>query len=110
MNIVSPRRICPECGEPFTATHGRQAFCTPAHKETFHNRQHKRGGVAMSLLQVWRQGKRKGGENATYALRELCNLADRWNAEDKAAGRRPDVVVTTKRRGGWAAVDLEIPA
>lgn len=107
MNIAAPNRTCPECGVAFKATHGRQAFCLPQHKETFHNRQSKRGKVAISLVQVWRAGKnRKGGEDATFAFREVCALADRWNQEDKAAGRRPDLVVTRKRRNGWSGVDL----
>lgn len=109
MNIAAPNRRCPECGEPFRATHGRQAFCSTAHKETFHNRKQKRGKVVMSLAQVWRAGKNgKGGDNARYAFAEMCALLDKWNAEDKAAGRRPDIEVSSRRANMWSASDLAV--
>ena len=106
MNITAPNRRCPECGEPFRATHGRQAFCTTAHKETFHNRQQKRGKVMMSLAQVWRAGKRKASDDSRFAFAEMCALLDGWNRDDNAAGRRPDIMVKNRRAAGWSAADV----
>lgn len=100
-------RICPECGEAFTATHGKQVFCSTAHKETFHHTMKMRGKVAMPFVLAWRSGKRGRTDNNAYGLAELSSLADRWNAEDRACGRRPELIVAAKRREQWRATDIE---
>lgn len=106
MNVANPLRVCPECGKRFTAHHGRQAFCEGAHQRAFHDRNSSRGKVALPLLQVWRQGKRGATDDTRYALQELSALADQWNAEDKAAGRQPALIVTGKRTAHWRAADV----
>jgi len=104
--IVNAARTCPECGAGFTAHHGRQLFCTPGHQTAFHQRNARRGKVALPLLQVWRRGKNGRTEDTAYAFQQLCALADMWNAEDRTAGRRPDLTVTTKRLSLWNFADV----
>ena len=100
-------RICPECGETFTATHGKQVFCCSEHKESFHHTMKMRGKVAIPFMLSWRSGKRGRTEDNAYALGELSALADKWNAEDKARGRRPELIVAAKRREMWRAGDTD---
>ena len=105
---VSPplaRRICPECGETFIATHGRQVFCETAHKEAFHHVMKMRGKIAMPFVLVWRAGKRGRTDATAYALSELSRLADGWNTEDAVRGRRPELIVKAKNREMWRAGD-----
>jgi hypothetical protein len=101
------RRICPECGEAFVGGPDSR-FCTPAHRYAWRNRAGKRGMVAMPLVQAWRGGKsRKGDEVARYAFGELCALADLFNEEDRAAGRLPaGDYLRPKMEAGWRAIDL----
>ena len=82
-------------------------FCCPAHQIAFHNRSSKRGRVVTPFLQMWRTGKRGRTELTAYALAQLSMLADKWNAEDRAAGRRPDVLVNRRKATNWSAADLD---
>lgn len=99
------RRVCPECGETFTATHHAQGFCTTDHQQAFHNLMAKRGKVMTSLVLSWRRG-RGSSDVAKYAFEQMSALADIYNAEDVAAGRRPGLVVERKRATMWQAVDV----
>lgn len=80
---------CPECGERFTSTDPRRLFCTNEHKRAWNNRQMTRFAPLGILAQAWRQGRHKkgGDESAKFAFAEFCNAVDRFNAEDKEAGR-----------------------
>jgi hypothetical protein len=99
------RHVCPECAVTFIGARDTR-FCTTAHKDSFWNREAKRGKVAMPLMRAWRGG-RGSGDVARYAFTELCALADRWNAEDRDAGRLSAVeFVRPKMRQGWKAADL----
>jgi hypothetical protein len=106
---VNPRRICPECSEHFIAHHGRMRFCTPAHQAAFHERNKTRGKMLLPFVLVWRGGRGGGGQGtsdeAKYAFAQVCALADIYNAEDRAAGRKPSLIVADRRRAGWAAAD-----
>lgn len=106
VDVADPKRLCPECGKPFTATHGRQVFCCTEHQERFHTVMKVRGKVALPFMLVWRTGKRGSTADTSYAFGQMAALADQWNAEDKAAGRRPDLIVAAKAREGWLAVDI----
>ena len=106
VNPAIPHRQCPECSQPFTAAHGRQVFCCAEHKERFHTVMKVRGNVAMPFMLAWRAGRRGNRADTAYALGVMAALSDRWNAEDKACGRRPDLIVAAKRGEGWLAVDL----
>ena len=97
---------CPECGVTFTPTHHRQTFCCAAHKQAFHHIMGSRGQVAMPLMLVWAGGRHRMTDRARYAYREYCALLSRWREDDKAAGRRPDVIVDAKIEAGWKACDL----
>ena len=78
-------RACPECGAKFKANHPGAQFCTPAHKTAFHNRQKGRSHAIMYAM-AYRQGRGRKGV-AAEAFKELSRLLDRFNAEDRAAGR-----------------------
>ena len=104
--IAMPNRVCPECGAGFVAHHGRQRFCQSAHQTAFHGRNKQRGQVLLPLAQVFRMGKRGKTVDRAFAFGEMCRLLDMWNAEDKDSGRRPELVVTVKRRKGWTAADM----
>lgn len=81
---------CCECGETFQAKRYWAQFCTPAHKAAFHNRSAKRGKVMMPPMLAWRGSKAKKGDDTGRSARaEMCRLADKFNAEDRAAGRKP---------------------
>jgi hypothetical protein len=97
---------CPECGRTFVQGHHLQAFCEPDHKRAFHDRNAIRGKVILPLILTMRAGKRGRTDDTAYALQQVSVLADKWRAEDKSAGRRPDVTVTRKRAMGWSAHDV----
>ena len=78
-------RACPECGEKFKATHPGAQFCKPAHKTAFHNRQKGRSHAIMYAM-AYRQLRGRKGIGAE-AFKELSRLLDRFNAEDREAGR-----------------------
>lgn len=105
MKVSNAKRICPECGANFTAHHGRQVFCTTAHQGEFHQVMKLRGKIAMPFALVWRTGKRGRSPVRSYALSQLSRLADQWNAEDAACGRRPELIVAAKMREGWLGGD-----
>ncbi len=115
---------CPECATPFTAARDAK-FCSTPCKNTYHNRNMKRGKVAMPLLLAWRgarslpkwmrerdaaSGEKPPTERtelSAWAFRELCALADLWNEDDRKAGRLPATsYVLPKMRAGWKGVDL----
>lgn len=97
--------ICPECGVEFTPKHHLQVFCGSAHQAAFHQRSATRGKVLLPLALSYRRGKNGKSGDSTYAFAEMCALLDLWNREDREAGRRPDIVVTNKRKAGWKGVD-----
>lgn len=102
-------RVCPNCSAVFTAHHGRQVFHSAACQTDFHQTMKSRGKVALPFVLTWRMGKRGRTDATSYALTELCSLADAWRAEDAACGRRPDLIVKAKMREGWRAVDIAHP-
>lgn len=66
-----------------------------------------RGHSLVPLLLVWRGGKHgKNRELASWAFREACSLLDRYNAEDRAAGRSVVPLIERKMEFGWRAADL----
>ncbi len=103
MNPV--RLICPECGQPFTTSDGKQMFCVPAHQIAFNRRERKRGFKLPTLIQAWRLSRntRKPAARAAgaAALAAMCRLADEWAAEDREAGRPGAlaVMMNQQRRG-----------
>jgi hypothetical protein len=106
MGVVTTPKPCAECGFPTPGKRNTGLFCSSACRTKFHNLMATRGKVAMPLALVWRRGKHGSSENARWAMREMCALFDRWNAEDAAHGRLTDAVMTAKREGGWLACDL----
>lgn len=102
----TPPATCPECGVSIRHKDPRRLFCTAEHKNAWNDRNKARGGSLVILLQAWRQGRhRKGDQTKGYALTELCLAVDRMSAEDKAAGRPAalDVLKGRYRRQGLIA-------
>jgi predicted nucleic acid-binding Zn ribbon protein len=93
---------CPNCGAAFTAAHHRQFFCAAACKTEFKVREQTRGRNLTLLAQAWRGGRStknlSAREQAKWAFSELCTLTDRWNAEDRAAGRPIAAAVLARQR------------
>ena len=63
----------------------------------------------LPFAQVSRAGKSGFTDERRYALRCFNQLVDRFAAEDRAAGRRPDLIVSRKMATLWAPVDLGRP-
>ena len=96
---MTTTRICPECGQEFTAAPKKgkpRTFCTDAHKQAHANRRASRGKSLVAMAQAWcrLRSAKKGSENydlANYFFREVQSMVDEWNAEDKAAERMDPV-------------------
>jgi hypothetical protein len=103
-------RKCAQCSAELPAKDPRKLFCSRPCKAAFHNLDLSRAaGALVSLLQVWRGSRLKGGNAALgkYAFREACALIDRMNAEDRASGRDPAFLIQGKHAAGWRACDAE---
>lgn len=99
-------RQCPQCGEPFDPVDQRQVFCSPAHRRSYYDLCAIRGKTLLSLALVWREGKRGKTAARSYAFAELCALLDKYRAEDKAHGRRPDLLIDQRMRTKRSVADL----
>lgn len=83
-------------------------FCSRACTDAYHNVQTVRGRVLMPLVMA-AATRRYGGsdrELCAYARREADALVSRWLVEDRAVGRRSEVLVAAKIERGWRACDL----
>lgn len=95
------RYKCPECGEPFTATHHRAMFCSPAHQAAFNDRGRVQGRAILLLAKAWREGRHdrdpddKAAAKAAFA--DLCRMLDEFSSEDRAASR-PKAVKVLRRQ------------
>lgn len=98
--------ICPNCGKPFTGSRASQVFCGAPCRVDFYDVQAVRGKLSTPFLQTWRRGKHGSSGASTYAFAQLCALADKWNAEDREAGRDPSLIVVQKQAAQWRAADL----
>lgn len=84
-----------------------QAFCCPAHRQRFHHLNAARGQVVVPFLQIARNGKNGRTAETAYAFSQMSALGDLWNAEDRDAGRRPDLVVRAKFDAKWSWADVD---
>lgn len=88
-------RRCPEClvaVTPSQASGGRNMFCCTEHKTAHNNRQTVRGRRLTSLAmaaRITRGGSRRNKGAGKSARFTADKLLDRWNAEDRDAGRMP---------------------
>ena len=83
-------RPCPECGASFAPVHAFQLFCSPAHRDTWANRQTVRGRVLTPLVivaRITRDGTRGNRETGKRAAADSAQLIQRYRDEDLAAGR-----------------------
>ena len=101
-----PEIPCPQCGEPFTPTSHRQSYCTPKCQRAYHILDGIRGQVLLQLAQVARAGRNGYKPIHRYALSQQNALLDEFAREDRAAGRRPDLLVARKMAAMWCAADL----
>lgn len=103
--------ICPECGKsfqaPVSARGGRPpTFCSVEHQGAFRTRNAARGKQLLPFTQVWAGGRHGPADARRYALSQATAMLAIWNAEDRKAGRRPDVIVSAKAAAKWRAADL----
>ncbi|MFD1951901.1 hypothetical protein ACFSGX_14095 [Sphingomonas arantia] len=85
---------CPECMVSFAAVHPRQLFCSPAHRDRYHNRWTVRGRVLAPLEvadRITRGGTRGDVVTGRRARRDAQHLKDRWVVEDRDAKRMPAI-------------------
>ena len=102
--------ICAECGASFVPRRSWQAFCSDAHRRAFHSLQAKRGSVAAPFLAAHNRTRAEDADSKAlraYAQTSLSELDRMWRAEDRAAKRRPDLLVRGKMEAGWKACDLD---
>lgn len=94
---IAPKgsRRCPEClvaVEASQASGGRNMFCCSRHRVEHANRMTVRGRRLTALAmasRLTRGGSRRNKGAGKSARRIADKLLDRWNAEDRAAGRMP---------------------
>ena len=98
--------ICPGCGTDFEPPHHSCVFCAGSCQQAFADLSAIRGKVMLPLIQTWRAHRKPTTTEARYAFQQLCALADMYNAQDKASGRRPDLLVARKMAAMWCAADL----
>lgn len=102
-------KLCPECRQPFEATHPRKLFCRPACSKRFNNRELARGQAVLSLARAWRAGRHaKTSADKAAASEAFCNLCrrlDRFMVEDREAQRAPDPLRLYRRRRAAGVVD-----
>ena len=105
--MQAQQAICQECSGEFARRRADQLFCCSAHRQSFHKRMANRGQLLTPFVMGWRLGKREAGESSTWAMKQMAALADKWNAEDKAAGRPPmSQVMESRMAMCWSPSDL----
>ena len=78
---------CRECGEQFgKARDHEQLFCSAACRTSFNNRRKQRGADLYDLFMTMRYERGTAKLLGVWAI--LCRLAQDWNDEDKAEGRK----------------------
>jgi hypothetical protein len=81
--------ICPNCGGEVKRKSERgpfPTFCSDECRKEKGNRDLTRGSVIVGYAQTWRRNRGVGGL-AKSAFAELCSIVDRFNDEDRKAGR-----------------------
>ena len=105
--MQAQQAICQECGAGFERRRADVLFCCADHRQAFHKRMANRGQLLTPFVMGWRLGKQGKSETSTWAMRQMATLADKWNAEDKAAGRPPmSQLLETRMAMCWSASDL----
>lgn len=78
---------CRECGEHFgKARDHEQLFCSSACRTSFNNRRKQRGADLYDLFMTMRYERGTAKLLGVWAI--LCRLAQDWNEDDKAEGRK----------------------
>lgn len=100
-------RCCRECSSPLHAPSAAGSnrpkkarqdakFCSTPCRTTWNNRRKDRGADLYDLWMAMRYCREEA--KALGVWKEICRLSEKWNDEDKAAGRtsfeRPQVVLT----------------
>lgn len=99
---------CAECMSPFQRVQSAQLFCCREHKRAYNNRWLKRGAVIAPLYaaaRMTRGGSRGDKITGARARGDAEHLVQRWNDEDRAAGRMAAVdYVAARYRFGLVEV------
>lgn len=80
--------ICPNCGGEVKRKAERgpfPTFCSTECRKEKGNRDLGRGSAIVAYAQTWRRNR--GQDLGGNAFAELCQILDRYNAEDREAGR-----------------------
>jgi len=103
-DVANSRDLCPECLQPFALRHPRQLFCSPAHRDVWHNRWTVRGRAFAALAtaaRMTRGGTRGDKATGLRARGEAERMQARWIVEDRAKPRMTAIayVALRLRRG-----------
>lgn len=85
-----PSRACAECLAPYTSPQPGQLFCCAEHRTAFQDRMRIRGRQLVPFelaARATRGGSRGDTATGIKARQTALALKDRWNAEDREAGR-----------------------
>lgn len=98
---------CANCSTQFTPKSTLNLFCTATCKTEFYNIHTVRGRVLLPLL-LTAATRRYDGDKAltAYARKQADALISRWLVEDRACGRRSELMVAGKMGRLWVAADL----
>lgn len=80
--------ICPNCGGEVKRKSDRgpfPTFCSTECRKEKGNRDLGRGSAIVAYAQAWRRNRGQGLGSSAFS--ELCNILDRYNEEDRKAGR-----------------------
>lgn len=105
-------KSCAHCGNPIPANADpRRIYCTPKCKKRSNHLDASRGQEALAYLQVWLSLKNAKSaadkELRAYAMRELCYLGRRYNADDAAIGRDAAKLIRPRLERGERLFDKE---
>lgn len=89
---------CMECGADCPDHRSGLRFCTREHKQSYHNRQIKRGNKIMPLVYRWRALRSSNPDASNAAFSRMCALLADWIEEDRRNGRACPVMP-------WLGVD-----
>lgn len=103
-------KICPECNGPVVRRSPRgpfPTFCCDEHKKAHANRHIVEGRAVIALLKAWRIDRAQG-PIAQECFAQICTITDKFNAQDREAGRpRADLYAAKLIRDGSIFVDRQ---
>ena len=91
------RRICFECGRPFTASVSGAEFCGPACRMVFNNRRAKRGAELYDLFMALRHDRATATLFKVWRLLNrlaaIFRVEDRMQRDGRRSWRHPSAII-----------------